>query len=646
MSRIQKRNKSIEKTNKNISTEDKNSSNKMKIQTFPLNIIANKKKKKSKEKSQEQNKSQNSIDSAEIVQKEIEITKKLTNLLEQKKEELEKIKIDTIKEVNDINNEISSKNLKIDSLTKSTSTLLKQITLINEDIDLQYSKFNIDKELEKQKAQKYEKNIFENNLKINILRSKNSIQHNNKIIEMLKAQKEKLEKINNEETDKKLDEYKIILEKLVKRENKIKKDIIILNNIKNKHIKLCDKKKENLRKLLNSVQNEYEYQEKRKEINSFISLKSNGDKNIKIMKPLIIIGNIEDASDIKKSNSFINNNKSLPKINKNQITILLGKDTNNKKYLNDKLFNNNKDNDIIIHKTFSDKNILKNPLIKEYSDIKSFSTKNNVEKHLFEIKKEIALLKRLKNKPLLNNSKNNSLLSNIDINNNTNKTDIVNKTNNDTSINNIDSRFLFSKTEMCYLSKIVPNECLDKYKERFNSIEEQRLILKEKIKDNITQKKINSHQNFEIEFAQLKKKASGQKTIKLHSKLSDIKKNITKIKVENNNLNTKLMDIKKKYKFKKVENEKMMKYFNVLYSDIKDNKIKIKKGHKLNNEEIKALNKWGGPSELYIMQNNKEYEEEDNDKENNKDLYLKENDNNNKEENEDEEIEENEMNDN
>ena len=42
---------------------------------------------------------------------------------------------------------------------------------------------------------------------------------------------------------------------------------------------------------------------------------------------------------------------------------------------------------------------------------------------------------------------------------------------------------------MCYLSKIVPNECLDKYKERFNSIEEQRLILKEKIKDNITQKK-------------------------------------------------------------------------------------------------------------------------------------------------------------
>ena len=645
MLRIQKRNKSKEKTNKNISTEDKNPSDKMKIQTFPLNIIANKKKKKSKEKSQEQNKSQNSIDSAEIVQKEIEITKKLTNLLEQRKEELEKIKIDTIEEVNSINNEISSKNLKIDSLTKKTSALLNQITLINEDIDLQYSKYNIDKELEKQKGQKYEKNIFENNLKINILRSKNSIQHNNKIIEMLKTQKEKLEKINNEEADKKIDEYKIILEKLVKRENKIKKDIIILNNIKNKHIKLCDKKKEHLRKLLNIVQNDYEYQEKKKEINS---LKSNDDKNIKIMKPIRIIGNIDiNTSDIKKSNSFIDNNKSLPKINKNKITILLGKDTNNNKYLNDNiLFSNNKDNDVIIHKTFSDKNILKNPLIKEYSDIKSFSTKNNVEKHLFEIKKEIALLKRLKNKPLLNNSTNNSLLSNIDINNNTNKTNIVNKTNNDTSINNIDSRFLFSKTEMCYLSKIVPNECLDKYKERFNSIEEQRLILKEKIKDNITQKKINSHQNFEIEFAQLKKKASGQKTIKLHSKLSDIKKNITKIKVENNNLNTKLMDIKKKYKFKKVENEKMMKYFNVLYYDIKDNKIKIKKGHKLNNEEIKALNKWGGPSELYIMQNNKEYEEEDNDKENNKDFYLKENDNNNKEENEDEEIEENEMNDN
>ena len=647
MSRIQKRNKNIEKTNKNISTEEKNPSDKMKIQTFPLNIIASKKKKKSKEKSQEQNKSQNSIDSAEIVKKEIEITKKLTNLLEQKKEELEKIKIDTIEEVNGINNEISSKNLKIDSLTKSTSTLLNKITLISEDIDLQYSKYNIDKELEKQKVQKYEKKIFENNLKINILRSKNSIQHNNNIIQKLKTQKEKLEKINNEETDKKLDEYKIILEKLVKRENKIKKDIIILNNIKNKHIKLCDKKKENLRKLLNRVQNEYKYQEKRKEINSFISLKSNDDKNAKIIKPIRIIGKTDlDASDIKESNTFINNNKSQPRINKNKITILLGKDTNNNKYLNDKLlFKNNKDNDIIIHKTFSDKNILKNPLINEYSDIRSFPTKNNVEKHLFEIKKEIALLKKLKGEPFLNNSTNNSLLSNIDINNNTNKTNIVNKTNNDTSINNTDSRFLFSKTEMCLLSKIVPNECLDKYKEKFNSLEKQRLLLKEKIKDNITKKKINSHQNFEIDLAQMKKKASGQKAIKLHSKLSDIKKNITKIKVENNNLSAKLIDIKKKYKFKKIENEKMMKYFNVLYSDIKDNKIKLKKGHKLNNDEIKALNKWGGPSELYIIQNNEEYEEEDINREDNKELYLKENDKNNKEENEDEEIEENEMND-
>jgi hypothetical protein len=116
--------------------------------------------------------------------------------------------------------------------------------------------------------------------------------------------------------------------------------------------------------------------------------------------------------------------------------------------------------------------------------------------------------------------------------------------------------------------------------------------------------------------------------------------------VENNNLHTKLIGIKKKYTYKKVENEKMMKYFNALYSDIKDNKIKLKKGHKLNNDEIKALNKWGGPSELYIMSNNEEYEEEDDDRENNKELYLKEKDNNSKEESKNEEIEENEMNDN
>ena len=263
-----------------------------------------------------------------------------------------------------------------------------------------------------------------------------------------------------------------------------------------------------------------------------------------------------------------------------------------------------------------------------------------MEKDLNLIKRRILIMKKLNNNPFISDSTNanNSLLSNINVNNNKSNISDTNKSSN--------TNFLFSKTEKNYLSKIVPNECLEKYEEKFNNLEEQRQIWKEKIKDNITQKKINSHQNFEIEFAQMKKKASGQKTIKLHSKLNDIKKNITKIKVENNNLHTKLIDIKKKYKYKKVENEKMMKYFNALYSDIKDNKIKLKKGHKLNNDEIKALNKWGGPSELYIMSNNEEYEEEDDDRENNKELYLKEKDNNSKEESKNEEIEENEMNDN
>ena len=268
--------------------------------------------------------------------------------------------------------------------------------------------------------------------------------------------------------------------------------------------------------------------------------------------------------------------------------------------------------------------------------------KKNMEKDLSLIKKHILTMKKLKNNTFISDSTNanNSLLSNINLNNNKSNISDTNKSSN--------TNFLFSKTEKNYLSKIVPNECLEKYEEKFNNLEEQRQIWKEKIKDNITQKKINSHQNYEIEFTQLKRKAINQKMVKLHSKLSEIKKNINNIKNENKNIYKKYIDIKNKYKKKKYENEKMLNYFQKFYSEIKNNKIKLKKGQKLNQEEIKAINKWGGPNDLYIMQNNESESDKGYNEENDDDLEKKENNDgkeeNKEEEEKNEEYEENEIN--
>jgi hypothetical protein len=92
----------------------------------------------------------------------------------------------------------------------------------------------------------------------------------------------------------------------------------------------------------------------------------------------------------------------------------------------------------------------------------------------------------------------------------------------------------------------------------------------------------------------------------------------------------------------------MLNYFQKFYSEIKNNKIKLKKGQKLNQEEIKANNKWGGPNDLYIMQNNESESDKGYNEENDDDLEKKENNDgkeeNKEEEEKNEEYEENEIN--
>ena len=101
---------------------------------------------------------------------------------------------------------------------------------------------------------------------------------------------------------------------------------------------------------MDRVKNEYEYENKRNEKkinNSLKDTNSNEDNN--------------------------KNNKSLPKINRNKIYILVQKKDN--KYSFETLLNNNRQSSDIIKKTFSDKNILIKEIDNENSIFKVLQKK-------------------------------------------------------------------------------------------------------------------------------------------------------------------------------------------------------------------------------------------------------------------------------
>ena len=143
-----------------------------------------------------------------------------------------------------------------------------------------------------------------------------------------------------------------------------------------------------------------------------------------------------------------------------------------------------------------------------------------------KLKKQI--LKKIKYK-FLNNSINKNITSNININNIN-----INEINTNNSNNSNDSNFV--KTDMSFFSKVVPSEYIDKFKKKFSNIQAYGQISKEKQKEFLLQKKLNSQKKNEIELTELKKKVSIQNMIKLHSKLSEIKKNVNILKIENKNM--------------------------------------------------------------------------------------------------------------
>ena len=458
-------------------------------------------------------------------------TENLRNKLKQKNEEFEANKKKNESELLLINQNIKEKSEILENVSNNTQLLINKLNILNNQINQGYNKVKIF-----QAANKIKMNYL-NELKLKdikrVEKGKKIILMNNKIIDKFKLQKEKLEKIIEEDTNLKINDYRKNLENLKNKEKDITKEIQDLKQIKTNHEK-CIQKNEELNIILERIRNEY---------NNEFKLKNEENKKIEYIE--------KDSIE----NSAL---KSLPKIiSSNNLTV-----PSNIKLLSPK----------------------KSPINSSNSKIQSRNYRSLT--HLFGEDYFIQQdLKEVKNQ----------VRDNIKSNLNIKLKRYITSYNEDKKKNNLqkNKNHLFSKLEKDILSKIIPKECLKIYQNKFKTIENERLQIKEKLNKNETKKKINEEKS-QILFITGKKDINiTKKNIELNSKIAIIKKKIKIIIKEIKIVQKELNNIKEKYNNKKEENDKLKNHWTEFNDDIKNKKIAVKKGETISKNEMEDLNKWG-----------------------------------------------------
>ena len=91
---------------------------------------------------------------------------------------------------------------------------------------------------------------------------------------------------------------------------------------------------------------------------------------------------------------------------------------------------------------------------------------------------------------------------------------------------------LFSKLEREMLKKIIPQECIERYQDKFKTIQNERVKIKKKIINNETKKKLNLEKSQLLFIAEKKENNIYKKNIELNSKIFILKKKIYNIQKE------------------------------------------------------------------------------------------------------------------
>ena len=528
-----------DKLNKKTSMQDKNQDRKMSITLMdaPLTDKNNKDGKKINNLIERTESEENLF----IAMKE---TENLKNKLKAKKEELEKNKKKDENDLLIINQSIKDKSSKLENVSNNTKKLLNNLNLLKKEINERYNKVKIFQAVNKIRINYLNDLKTKDKKKAN--QGKKIILLNNKIIGKYKIQKEKLEKIIEEDKDMKTNSLREKLEELTKYEKDLTKEVENLRIIKKNHEKKCIQTNEELKIILERIKKEYEDE---------INLKNNNIKTISYQR--------------KDSYPTI---QTLPKIiNAKNLTL----QTSENKPIQENKINNN-------------------IVIKQETNSRNYRSLTNIFGENYFMEKDLKELKdKIKNDMKLKLNK--TLKGYI-----TSYSEQKKKKNIKESKN--EKQDLFSKLEKEMLSKIIPKECLKIYQEKFKTIEKERSQIEEKIHLNKAKKKNNEEKSQLIYITEKKDTNLIKKNIELNSKITNMKKKMNIIINELKSTQRELNNINEKYNLKKGENDKLLYHWNEFNNDIKNKKITLKKDETISENELDDINRWGN---LLVLHNNK-----------------------------------------
>ena len=136
-------------------------------------------------------------------------------------------------------------------------------------------------------------------------------------------------------------------------------------------------------------------------------------------------------------------------------------------------------------------------------------------------------------------------------------------------------KYLFTQNEQVQLATIIPPSYLNKFKERFGKVENERYNLVDKIKINKQSSPIKSLK-ININYNELKKKEQKILRIDLNSKVIKANTHVNKLKSDLNRIMNEINSWNKMLKMKTIQNLQFNKYINSITKNKGDSESKIK----------------------------------------------------------------------
>ena len=136
-------------------------------------------------------------------------------------------------------------------------------------------------------------------------------------------------------------------------------------------------------------------------------------------------------------------------------------------------------------------------------------------------------------------------------------------------------KYLFTQNEQVQLATIIPPSYLNKFKERFGKVENERYNLLDKIKINKQSSPINSLK-ININYNELKKKEQKILRIDLNSKVIKANSHVNKLKSDLNKVMNEINTWNKMLKMKTMQNLQFNKYIKSMSKNKDDSESKIK----------------------------------------------------------------------